>query len=173
MPHPLDGVNLVPNYSAEDTPFQSSNSDPIPSWSTVNAGYWTDFNRNIPAILPAGLTIPHGGRYFVSVRYDGTTHPTELTPEIQSDEVNVDVSGSGAQIDAGGIGYSYSAWIGTPNSHSPVAKFTAEFLDSSHALISSVDTGFQQSAAAHWSQFTGSGAAGTVPSGTRYIRFKN
>ena len=131
--------NLVVNPGAEDSP-----GAPVPTvvrpvgWTTTgNLSAWTYADREADRPTQAfSATIGGGTNFFAGGPGDNsgrqTTHTASQT---------VDVSGAAAEIDAGQVGATLTAFIGGYGADEDLATVTARFLDTAGAEVGSVRVG--------------------------------
>ncbi len=106
-------------------------------------------------------TSPAAGKAFIA---DGPYGDSALMQ-------NVDVSSASAAIDAGGVTYNLSGWLGGYGVYNGQAVVTASFLDASGKLLGTPGElgGVTASARGDANAFLAKSATGSVPAGTRTI----
>lgn len=170
-PCTLCGTNLVMNASAEvyepDDPANAS-FDPnimvgtapgaVPvQWATSNGFRVITYgSAQYPATAPSG-----GG----SVMFAGSNAAGSASPGTAVQTVPVGECAD--QIDGGGLAYTLSGTLGGTSGEADTMTFSAAFLDGALATISSATLGPVAA-----TTFTSSSTSGTVPTGTRFVRFE-
>ena len=161
------GINLVQNGDAElgaASPDGGGMLVPVPGWSlTDNFTVVTYGAEGWPAVSDPGPA-DRGINLFVGGR------PSALSSASQE----VDISSWSAAVDAGGVAYTLSGWLGGWSSQEDNAVFAARFLDGSHLEIGGSSVSIGPVTALERGQLISllyRDASGGIPNGTRGIEF--
>jgi hypothetical protein len=156
--------NLVVNGNAEagkGAPDASSTARPIPNWTAT--GNFTPARYGGSGGLPAKTDPgpPNRGKNFFS---GGPSNPSS------SAEQTIDVTAGSSQIDAGGVTFRLSAYLGGYSGQEDNAVVRATFIDGHHRRLGAASVGpVTAGDRSNITRLLQRGATGTIPAKTRSI----
>jgi uncharacterized protein (TIGR03437 family) len=160
----LYGSNVIVNGNAESCVQQTSDMDfstDMPGWVRT-----AEFTADVYGGSDADLTLtspapPDAGKLYF---YGGSSNPASMGYQ------DIDISQGATQIDAGGVTYALSAWIGGYSSQNDNTVLTVQFLNWSGTVLGTATLGPVLSADRNGvSALQQRMANGTVPTGTRMV----
>jgi hypothetical protein len=159
--HASSSANLIVNGGGESGTCSADwyALTTVPGWTVVQ-GYPSETCYSVASFTTPSSPAP--GNAFIA---DGPWGDAALTQ-------TVNVASAGSTIDAGGVTYSFTGWLGGWGSDTGQAVVTAVFLNSSGAPVGTPAqlSGGTASARSNNDEFLAESATGTVPVGTRSIQ---
>ena len=153
--------NLVVDGNFEQSPVNTNASNTVvaPGWTFHDGMTALAYGTSGGYLMPNDPGPPDRGKSYVSGGEDARS----------TGEQSIDVSSGATRIDAGGVQYEFSAWLGGWGGQSDYATASASFLDASGHTLASASLGGEPAAAWPKSELLAHAAHGTVPKGTRSV----